>query len=157
MWLLTTVRFPLGVLALRGNRWAYIAFMVLGLLYFPMTVGFRFNPQPCELMPSLALARFSLTNYAHIGLFALCFVITSAQFQQFNRPACASTALITVVFGALVEIAEGVTGHGHCRLRDLVPDAAGAVLGAVITLCLHKIGWRPNPGWSLIRWRGRAE
>lgn len=34
--------------------------------------------------------------------------------------------------GALVEISQGVTGKGHCRLRDLIPDAVGALLGSVI-------------------------
>ncbi len=156
MWLLSFVRLLLGVLSLRGNRWAYVAFMVLGLLYFPMSVGFRFDPQPCELAPSLSLAIFSLTNYAHLVLFALCFVMTSAQFQRFDWPAFAWATLITVVIGALVEVAEGVTGNGHCRLRDLLPDAAGALLGAAVVLSLRKIGWRPNPGWSLISWRRRA-
>jgi hypothetical protein len=153
MWLLSFVRFFLGVLSLRGNRWAYITFMVLGLLYFPMSVGFQFDQQPCELTPSLSLAIFSLTNYAHILLFALCFVITRAQFQKFNWSAFAWTALITIVMGALVEVAQGITGKGHCRLRDLIPDTAGALLGSVIILLLHKIGWRPNPGWSLMRWQ----
>ena len=156
MWILPFLRFLLGLLSLRGNRWAYISFIVLGLLYFPMSVDFRFNPQPCELTPSLSLALFSLTNYAHIVLFALCFVITSAQFQKSNWSAFASAALITIVLGAVVEGAEGVTGKGHCRLRDLIPDTVGALLGFFIVLLLHKIGWRPNPGWSLIRWRGRT-
>ncbi|MEW6737199.1 MAG: VanZ family protein [Acidobacteriota bacterium] len=156
MWLLSLLRLLLAVLSLRGNRWAYIAFMVLGLLYFPMSVGFHFNPQPCELTPSLSLMIFSLTNYAHITLFALCYVITSAQFQKHNWSAFAWTILITIVMGALVEVAQGVTGKGHCRLRDLIPDTAGALLGAVIVLLLRKIGWRLNPGWSLMRWRGRT-
>src|SRR2546425_9769365 len=56
----------LGILSLRGVRWAYISFVLLGLLYFPASVGFRLNPQPCELTPNLALAIYSLTNYAHI-------------------------------------------------------------------------------------------
>ena len=128
--------------------------MVLGLFYFPMSVGFQFNPQPCELTVSLSLAIFSLTNYAHIVLFALCFVLTSAQFQKSNWSALAWAALITVVMGALVEGAEGVTGKGHCRLRDLIPDTAGAMAGSVIVLLLRKIGWRPNPGWSFMSWRG---
>ena len=121
-----------------------------------MSVGFRFNPQPCELTPTLSLAIFSLTNYAHIVLFAFCFVITSAQFQEFNWSAFAWAALLTIVMGGLVEAAQGVTGKGHCRLRDLIPDTAGALLGSVIVPLLRKIGWRPNPGWSLMRWRGRA-
>jgi hypothetical protein len=156
MWLLSFVRVLLGLLSLRGNRWAYIAFMGLGLLYFPMSVNFQFNPQPCELTPSLSLALSSLTNYPHIVLFALCYILTSAQFQKSDWSAYACAALITVLMGALVEGAEGVTGKGHCRLRDLLPDSAGALIGMVIILLLYKIGWRPNPGWSLMRWRGGA-
>lgn len=156
MTLLSVVRLFLGLFSLRGNRWAYIAFMALGLLYFPMSVDFRFNPQPCELTPSLSLALFSLTNYPHIVLFALCFVITSAQFPKFSWSAFAWVALITLVMGALVEGAEGITGKGHCRLRDLIPDTAGALLGSVIVLLLHRIGWKPNPGWTLMKWRGRT-
>ncbi len=152
--LASIIRFALGILSLRGNRWAYVAFIVLGLLYFPMKVGPRFDPHPCELTFGIWLAIHSLTNYAHIVLFALGFVITSAQFQKSNWSAFAWTALITIVMGALVEIAEGVTGKGHCRLRDLIPDTAGALAGSVIVLLLRKIGWRPNPGWSLMRWRG---
>lgn len=156
MWLLSFVRILLGLLSLRGNRWAYIAFLVLGLLYFPILVHFRFNPQPCELTPSLSLALFSLTNYPHIVLFALCYILTSAQFQKSDWSAYVWAALITVVMGAMVEGAEGVTGKGHCRLRDLIPDSAGALIGMVIVLLLYKTGWRPNPGWSLMRWRSRA-
>ena len=147
------IRFALGVFALRGNRWAYIAFIVSGLLYFPMSVDFRFNPQPCELVPSLSLAVFSLTNFPHIVLFALFFIITSAQFQKSGWSAFAWAALITIVMGALVEIAEGVTGKGHCRLRDLIPDTAGALIGAGLVLLLYKIGWKPQPGWYLVKWR----
>ncbi len=42
----------LGISSLRGVRWAYITFVILGLLYFPASVGFRLNPQPCELVPN---------------------------------------------------------------------------------------------------------
>lgn len=152
--LASIIRIALGVLSLRGNRWAYVAFIVLGLLYFPMKAGFRFDPHPCELTFGISLAIHSLTNYAHIVLFALGFVIASAQFRNSNWSMFAWTALIIIAVGALVEIAEGVTGKGHCRLRDLIPDTAGALLGSVIVLILRRIGWRPNPGWSLMRWRG---
>jgi len=36
MWLLAVLRVVLALLSLLGARWAYVAFMVLGLLYFPM-------------------------------------------------------------------------------------------------------------------------
>src|ERR1051325_7444787 len=153
MWILASLlRIALGVLALRGVRWGDVAFMVLGLLYFPAKVGFRLDPHPCELTFGLSLALFSLTNYAHIVLFAVCFVLTSAQFCKFDRNAFAWAALLTIAMGALVEIAEGVTGQGHCRSRDLIPDAAGALVGAAVVLLLRKLGWRPRPVWSLNFW-----
>jgi hypothetical protein len=52
----------LGILSLRGVRWAYVTFVLLGLLYFPASVGFRLNPRPCELIPDVPLAVHSLTN-----------------------------------------------------------------------------------------------
>jgi hypothetical protein len=156
MWLLTSVvRFVLGVLALRGIRWSYAAFIVLGLLYFPAKVGFRLAPQPCELAFDIPLAIHSLTNYAHIVLFALFFVMTSAQFRTLDRSTFAWAAAATIAMGVLVEAAEGATGQGHCRSRDLIPDAVGILVGFIIVLLLNRIGWcRPRPSWSLVWWRG---
>jgi len=145
MWLLVYLGFfALGVLALRGVRWAYVAFVLLGLLYFPAKVGFRFDPQPCELALNIPLAIYSLTNYAHIVLFALFFVMTSAQLRMSNWSKFAWTALATIAMGVLIEIDEGVTGKGHCRLRDLIPDAVGILLGSVIVLLWIRIRRPPD-------------
>jgi hypothetical protein len=143
----------LGVLALRGVRWAYVAFVVLGLLYFPAKVGFRLAPNPCQLTFDISLAMHSLTNYAHIVLFALFFVMTSAQFRVWNWPVFGWSAAATFMLGVLVEVAQGVTGEGNCRMRDLIPDAVGILVGSIIVLLLRRIGWRPRPTWSLMWWR----
>ena len=135
----------LGILSLRGIRWAYFTFVLLGLLYFPVTVGFRFNPQPCELTPGIQLALHSLTNYAHIVLFGLFFVMTSAQLRMSSWSGYAWAAIATIGMGALVEIGQGVTGKGHCRLRDLIPDTAGILIGSVVVLLWNKIRRRPRP------------
>lgn len=127
----------LAVLSLRGTRWAYVLFIVLGLAYFPVKAGFQFDPQACQLAFGARLAAFSLTNYAHILLFAVFFVMTSAQFgalEVSQGAALARAALVTLAMGALVELAQGVTGRGNCRLRDLIPDSAGIVLGATATI-----------------------
>ena len=150
MWLVTVIRVLLAVLSLRGMRWAYVAFMVLGLLYFPLKVGFRFDPHPCELTFGAGLAIHSLTNIPHIVLFALGFILTAAQFQLSEWSSFVWSAGIIVFIGALVEILEGITGQGHCRVRDLIPDTAGALIGALIVLALYRIGWRPRPRWSLM-------
>ena len=129
----------LGVLSLRGVRWAYITFVLLGLLYFPASVGFRLNPQPCELTLNIPLAIYSLTNYAHIVLFVLFFLMTSAQLRMSNWSGFAWAAIAAIIMGMLVELAEGISGKGHCRIRDLIPDAVGILLGSVTVLLWNMI------------------
>jgi hypothetical protein len=153
MWLLTIVRLALAILAVRGRRWAYVAFMILGFLYFPIKSHFTFDSHfPCELTFGLPLAIHSLRNFPHIILFAVGFVLTAAQFRLSKWLDYAWAATIIITFGLLVEILEGVTRQGNCRMRDLIPDAVGSLVGAVIVIVLYKIGWRPKPSWSL-RWR----
>src|SRR5260370_13944562 len=76
----------------------------------------------------------SLHNYASVGLFGGFYWISWVQFRRSDARAVWAL-LATLLVGALVEIAEGMTGRGHCRLRDLVPDAAGA-LGAALLLAV---------------------
>lgn len=153
MWLLFLGFLALGVLSLRGVRWAFVAFVVLGLFYFPARVGFRLDPNPCQLTFDISLAVHSLTNYGHIVLFALFFLMASAQFRLLNRRAFAWSALAAIVMGVLVEVAQGVTGEGNCRTRDLIPDTLGILVGSVIAMLLKRIGWRPRPTWSFMWWR----
>jgi len=121
----------LGLVAFFGKRWAYVAFVVLGLLYFPLSVGFELNPRPCEWIFGPGLAVYSLTNVPHIVLMALFFVMTIAQFgYRLTWRTFGWSMLAVVVMGLLVELSEGVTGQHNCRMRDLIPDAAGGLLGA---------------------------
>ena len=121
-----------GLLAFRGIRCAYGTYLVLALLYFPAQVGFHFHPRACQLGISVDLALFSLGNWAHIVLFAMFYVMTMAQFRTRTWRAFVWTAVIVVTMGAIVEALEGVTGNHNCRLRDLVPDAAGAAIGVAV-------------------------
>jgi hypothetical protein len=137
--------FALGILALRGVRWAYIAFILLGLLYFPMSVGFQLNRRPCELTFGLSLAIHSLKNFPHIVMFAIFFVMSIAQFSKPGRAAFLWAGVAVIIMGALVEIGQGVSGKGHCRSRDLIPDAIGALLGASVVLLWRRIRMRLSP------------
>ena len=134
----------LGILSLRGVRWAYVTFVLLVLLYFPASVGFRLNPQPCELIPNMQLAVYSLGNYQHIVLFVLFFLMTSAQFRMTQWSGYAWAAVACITMGLLVEVAQGISGAHHCRLRDLIPDAAGIVLGAGIVYLWNRMRGRPR-------------
>jgi hypothetical protein len=77
----------------------------------------------CEQLISKGLLRVSLQNYAHIALFAGFYWISWVQFKRTDARVVWAL-LATLIMGALVEVAEGMTGRGHCRVRDLVPDAA---------------------------------
>src|SRR3989442_10095837 len=129
----------LALIALRGKRWAYLTFVLLGLLYFPAQTHFRVHAPKCEqLLPTLHLLVPLLHNYAYIALFAGFYWMSWVQFGRSDaRGVWALVA--TMLVAALVEIAEGMTGGGrgqvHCRVRDLVPDAAGA-LGAALLLAV---------------------
>src|SRR5882672_4671693 len=127
----------LALITLRGKRWAYFAFVVLGLLYFPAQTHFRVHVPKCEqLLPTIQVLVVSLHNYAYIALFAGFYWMSWVQFRRTDARVVWAL-LATLLVGVLVEVAEGMTmtGRGHCRLRDLVPDAAGA-LGAALLLAV---------------------
>src|SRR6266487_4451174 len=72
----------LALIALRGKRWAYLTFVLLGLLYFPAQTHFRVHAPNCEqLLPTLHLLVALLHNYAYIALFAGFYWMSWAQFR----------------------------------------------------------------------------
>ena len=137
----------LALIALRGKRWAYFAFVVLGLLYYPAQTHFRVHAPKCEqLLPTLHLLVPLLHNYAYIALFAGFYWLSWVQFGRSDaRGVWALVA--TLLVAALVEIAEGMTGGGrgqvHCRVRELVPDAAGAVGAALLLAIWSRLRRKP--------------
>src|SRR5881396_3391445 len=147
----------LALITLRGKRWAYFAFVVLGLLYFPAQTHFRVHVPKCEqLLPTIQVLVLSLHNYAYIALFAGFYWMSWVQFRRADARGVWAL-LATLLVGALVEIAEGMTmtGRGHCRVRDLVPDAAGA-LGAALLLAVWSRLRRKPAYVRLVRPRAAA-
>jgi len=128
----------LGALSLRGVRWAYVTYILLSLLFFPAQTGFRFESRACDLSFGMSHALAALANYPHMVLFGLFFVATMAQFRQKEGSAFAWAGSATMLMGAAVELEQGLTGTGHCRLRDLLPDAVGALLAATLVWGWHK-------------------
>jgi VanZ family protein len=120
----------LAAFALRGARWAYAVFLLLGLFWIPGSAGFHLHHPDCEGLVSFDLALFSLTNYKHIFLFGVFFLMTRVQLGR-ARHALLLAAAATIAMGVLIELEEGATNR-HCRLRDLAPDCAGALAGAVV-------------------------
>ena len=132
LWLLRLAIWGFALLSIRGTRWAYVAFMLLAFVYFPARVGFQIHPRSCEMAIDLPMIALSLKNSPHIIMLAIFFVITSAQFRMNTGSAYLGAGLLTIAMGTLIEIGEGISGNGHCRLRDLVPDSAGALIGAAV-------------------------
>src|SRR3989454_2134828 len=133
----------LALIALRGKRWAYLEFVVLGLLYFPAQTHFRVHAPKCEqLLPTMHVLVLSLHSYAYIALFAGFYWMSWVQFRRSDARGIWAL-LATLLVGALVEIAEGMTGRGHCRVRDLVPDAAGAVGAALLLAIWSRLRRKP--------------
>lgn len=127
----------LGIVALiagRKLRWPYVSVIVLGLIYFPARVDFQLQPRACQTDLTVDLALMSLRNFPHIVHFAWFFLLTAFRFQKRTRRTLLFSGLIALLMGAAVELAEGITGKGNCRLRDLIPDAAGAFVGALLVL-----------------------
>ena len=118
----------IAAFALRGARWAYAIFVLLGLFWIPGTVGFHLHRPDCETLVGFDLALYSLTNYKHIVLFGIFFMMTWVQLRSV-RHALLLAAVATMAMGVLIELEEGATNR-HCRLRDLIPDSVGVLVGA---------------------------
>ena len=84
MYLTFAVFLVLGVLAFLGKRWAYVAFVILGLLFFPARAGFHFHPKPCECALSVDLVLYSLTKSGHIWRFTIFFLMTAVQLRHYK-------------------------------------------------------------------------
>lgn len=127
--------------ALRASRWTYSIVFPLSLLYFPLKAG-GVRPVQCEWTFNFSLAVYSLGNIQHLVGFAIFFMLSVAQLPK-ARHALAWSFLACFVLGFLVEIAEGATGIHNCRMRDLIPDMAGACVGAIAVLIVRRLAaWR---------------
>jgi len=149
----------LALFALRGKRWAYLAFVLLGLAYFPAQTHFHVHVPKCELLlPTMQQLVPLLHNYVYIALFAGFYWMSWVQFRDANaRGVWALVA--TLLAGALVEIAQGVTAPvaragtraaaraaaaaGPCTVRDLVPYVAGAVGAALLLAIWSRLTRKP--------------
>jgi len=143
----------LALFALRGKRWAYFAFILLGLAYFPAQAHWHLHAPKCDqILPTVQQIVPLLQNYLSLALFAGFYWISWVQLRDAN--ARGFWALIVTLLGAaLFEVVQGMAAavavaktvrHAKavvaaaptpCRVQDLVP-AVAAALGAAVLLAI---------------------
>ena len=116
--------------------------MLVAVLRIPARVGFRLVTPACDTRLTLANAGRSMTKVPHIALFAIFLVLTALQFDQLNRRALRLSLLATVALGVLVELEEGASRTGNCRLTDVLPDITGSLIATAAVLGMTMVrGW----------------
>src|SRR5262245_31287884 len=75
----------LALIALRGKRWAYFAFVLLGLLYYPAQAHFHLHAPKCDqLLPAVQQLVPLLHNYLYLALFAGFYWMSWVQLRDAN-------------------------------------------------------------------------
>src|SRR5215213_9897443 len=123
----------------RLRRWAYGAYMLVAVLRIPARVGFRLVAPICDTRLTLTNAGLSMTKVPHIALFAIFLVLTALQFDQINGRALRLSLLATLALGVLVELEEGASRTGNCRLTDVLPDIAGALIATAVIVAVTMV------------------
>ena len=113
--------------------------MLVAILRIPARVGFRLVAPVCDTRMTLTNAGLSMTKVPHIALFAIFFVLTALQFERLNHRALRWSLLATVALGVLVELEEGATRTGNCRLTDVLPDIMGALIASAAILAVTMV------------------
>ncbi len=116
----------------RRRRWAFGAYIVVALARIPARTNFRLRAPTCDWVLSVENAERSLTKLPHFVLFGAFFLLAVLQFDRFDRPTATWSLVLTGTLGLIVELEEGATRTGNCRLTDLLPDLVGALAVAAI-------------------------
>ncbi|MFN2636577.1 MAG: hypothetical protein ABR585_06100 [Gemmatimonadaceae bacterium] len=126
------------------RRWAYGAYMVGAILRIPARVDFRLVVPVCDTRLTLKNTGLSLTKVPHFVLFAGFFMLTAFQFDRLDQRAIRWSLLAVGVLGLVIELEEGATRTGNCRLTDVLPDIFGALLASAIIWGFMKVRRRSS-------------
>ncbi len=110
------------------RRWAYGAYVIYAVLRIPSRTGFHLQAPTCNWQLTSQNFAASLTKVPHVVLFGFFFLLTVAQFDRPDRRAVTWSFLATAGMGVLIELEEGATRTGYCRMTDVAPDAMGALI-----------------------------
>jgi hypothetical protein len=105
----------------------------------PLAAGLALRPAPvCDPGGDARLLVAALGNVRHLVAFAALTVLAAAAFG--GRRAAAAIGLM-LLLTAGVEVEQAIFADGHCRLRDLLPDAAAIAVGLALAALLSGL-WR---------------
>jgi hypothetical protein len=121
------------------RTWAYAAYMLFAVARIPARTGFRLHTPACDTRLTLHNAQLSMTKVPHIVLFGFFFLLTALQFDHVDRRMLGWSFVATVVLGLLVEVEEGATRTGNCRLTDVLPDAVGALIAMALVISIAAV------------------
>jgi hypothetical protein len=120
--------------------------MAVAVLRIPARVHFHLVLPRCDTRLTLENAGLSMTKVPHMVLFALFFTLTLLQFDRLNPRTCSWSLMATATLGLLVEVQEGATRTGNCRLTDVLPDVVGAaIVGAILLALFSRRTSSPRP------------
>ncbi len=134
----------------RWRRWGYTLVVIAGALRIPAQSHFRLYAPLCDFRMAWDNSRLSLTKVPHFVLFGAFFLFTVWRFDRLDRRSLLWSLVATLALGILVELEEGATRTGNCRLPDLLPDVGGALIAMAFLLPLillrHRAADRLPPG-----------
>lgn len=120
----------------RKRCWFYAAYILVAVARIPARTGFRLTAPACDMRLTLENVGLSLTKVPHIILFGLFFLLTVAQFDRVDRGTLSWSLVATAVLGLIVEVEEGATRTGNCRLTDVLPDVMGGLIVAAVLMMI---------------------
>jgi hypothetical protein len=115
--------------------------MTIAVLRIPARVDFRLGSPRCDTAMTIHNAALSMTKVSHMVLFGVFFLLTLVQFDEIRARAYTWSLLATAVLGLLIELEEGASRTGNCRLTDVLPDIAGAAVMGVAAFVIVSL-WR---------------
>src|SRR5215204_2047277 len=128
------------------RRWAYAAYMLVGVMTIPARTHFQFYPLRCDARLTAGNISASLSKGPHIVLFGLFFLLTAAQFNRIDRTSMTWSLAATVGLGLLIEIEEGLTRTGNCRYTDVLPDMLGGLIVLAVVMAATMLLRRSRAG-----------
>jgi len=111
----------------RQRRWLYATYMIVAVTRIPARTKFHLVAPVCDTRLTLENASRSMTKVPHMVLFGLFALVTAAQFNRLDRRTICWSLAATAALGLIVELEEGTTRTGNCRITDVMPDIVGAL------------------------------